>query len=318
MDFKNVGWQDIVLKVPSDWEMVFATKEPKKKGKKLTGYFGFRTSASKMMELRWIEFDAGKKPELNIVVNDYFKSMKKKHKKIKKRTEQEIKIREHDAKTLYWTTEDKKIHGYIVVWACEVLSRIIILQSQFSSDKAKDIKSSIMQILETINCHPNDFESIWVAPNLAINTPRFLKLVEQLFLVGLSFFRIRHHLFEIFCYRLGLANQKIDSFDDLPEWFTEYYQKKIPGIPSGFKPKVNEFNKLSAKKEQKALWKFSRQNQKSKMKLIGKSEFQAFFWQNVEKNDIYCLIFKYKQRSKDIEERKSIIDKIVKFAITNN
>ncbi|MHA2096767.1 MAG: hypothetical protein ACW98F_19300, partial [Candidatus Hodarchaeales archaeon] len=67
MDFKTIGWQDIVLNVPNEWEIVFATKTPKKKGKEITGYFGFRTTEKKILEFRWVEVKKGKTPDLEVV-----------------------------------------------------------------------------------------------------------------------------------------------------------------------------------------------------------------------------------------------------------
>lgn len=316
MDFKLVGWQDIVLKIPQDWEMVFATKPLKKKGKKETSYFGFRTSKKKMMELRWIEVGRREIPDLDTIINDYFKTMRKQDKKIKKRTEKKLSVNGHFAKTLYWITEKATLHGYIVAWYCEELNRIIILQSQFSRDESNKVKDIINRILENTDCHPVDYKSWWVGPNLNILCPRSMKLEKQLFLVGLSFFQLRHPNFNLLCYRLGLANQKIDNFEEFPNWFINYYPKKLPNIPSEFKPETKEFNKMSFGKEKKEVWKYEKIRAQKRIKIIRSSNFQAFFWENKDKNDIYVLIFKYK--AKTVETIDSITENIVKLAISNN
>ena len=318
MDFKTIGWQDIVLNVPDEWEMVFATKTPKKKGKEMTGYFGFRTTEKKILEFRWVEVEKGKTPDLDIVIDDYFKTILKERKKIKKRTESGIKVNDHSAKTLYWITEDMTLHGYIVVWNCDVLKRLIIMQSQFSSDQANKIKADIMQILETINCHPLDYESKWIAPNLTVMTPRSMNLVKQSFLVGLTFFQLRYKSLDMYCYRLGLANQKINSIDELPVWFMNYYPKKLPGIPSGFRPSESEFSKKKIGQTEGVLWQYNKNIQKRKLPLRSGSEFQGYFWQSEEKNDIYCLIFKYKTQTSTDKRIRRIVENVVKFAITKN
>ncbi len=318
MDFKTIGWQDIVLNVPDEWEIVFATKTPKKKGKEITGYFGFRTTKKKILEFRWVEVEKGKIPDLDVVISDYFETIMKKQKKIKKRTEKVIEISDHKGKTLYWATEDMTLHGYIVVWNCDILKRLIIMQSQFSNDEAKKIKADIMQVLETANCHPIDYESKWVGPNLTITTPRSMKLIKQAFLVGLSFFQLRYKSLDIYCYRLGLANQKISSIDELPAWFIDYYPKTLPGIPSGFKPSEDEFSKKITSKPERNFWHFRRNTQGRNLPLRPKSDIQGFFWQNKEKNDIYCLIFKFKSQTESQKRNEQIIENIVKLAITNN
>ena len=318
MGFKTIGWQDIVLNVPDEWELVFATKTPKKKGKEITGYFGFRTTEKKILEFRWVEVEQGKIPDLTVVIEDYFKTLVKTQKKIKKRTENEIKIATHKGKTLYWATEDMKLHGYIVAWNCDVLKRLVIMQSQFSSDDAKKNKADIMQVLETANCHPIDYESRWIAPNLTVMTPRAMTLIKQAFLVGLSFFQLRYKALDIYCYRMGLANQKITTIDELPVWFVNYYPKMLPGIPSGFKPKESEFTRMTIGKTKGNLWHYNNKKQKRNLPLGSKSELQGYFWQNKEKNDIYCILFKFKRQTATDKSITQIIENIMKLAITNN
>ncbi len=318
MDFKTIGWQDIVLKVPDEWEIVFATKPPKKKGKEKTGYFGFRTTKKKLLEFRWVEVEKGKAPDLDVVIGDYFNTIQKEQKRIKKRTDSGIEVSTHKGKTLYWTSEDMSLHGYIVAWYCNVLHRLIIMQSQFSSDEAHKIKTDIMQVLETVKCHPVDYESKWVAPNLTIFTPRSMYLIKQAFLVGLSFFQLRYEILDIYCYRIGLANQKINSIDELPAWFLNYYPKTLPGIPSGFKPIEEDFSKKTLSKKKDIVWNYNNKEQKSTFPLKSKSVFQGYFWQNEEKNDIYCLIFKYKRQSSTNKNIVQIIEKMFSLAVRNN
>ena len=114
-----------------------------KKGKEKTDYFGFRTSTQKVLELRWIEVEKKKAADLDVVITDYFETISKELKNIKKRTKSEIKVNDHTARTLYWITEERDIHGYIVVWICPETGRLVILQSQFSSNEANRIKTNI-------------------------------------------------------------------------------------------------------------------------------------------------------------------------------
>ncbi|MFX0209784.1 MAG: hypothetical protein ACFFDT_27630, partial [Candidatus Hodarchaeota archaeon] len=90
MKYQTLGWQHILVKVPNNWYMIFEKKERKKSQEK-TGYFGFRDSKEKKLELSWAKIDK-KVPKINSVIDDYFKSLKKSYKKIKIKTEGSKKI----------------------------------------------------------------------------------------------------------------------------------------------------------------------------------------------------------------------------------
>ena len=240
MKYKTLGWQHILIRVPDDWHMIFGKKHGRK-SKKGTGYFGFRDSKAKKLELSWAKISK-KPPKIKKVIDDYLKSLKKSNKKIKIKTEKTKKINEHEATSVYWELE-KEIQGYLIVWICNKTERLILCTSQFPTSEKSTEKPLIMEIMSHINCHPESVFTIWSAPNLQIHAP-FLKvnLIRKDFLIGLTFVHLGNGTLDLLAYRIGLANQKIESSDEMPDWYKEYYKENLPGIPSRYIP--GEFTKL--------------------------------------------------------------------------
>ena len=306
------GWQDIIIKVPNDWEMIFEKKKPKKK-KKESGYFGFRDLNSKKLEIRWAKF---KKPILNDkVIEDYKKSLKKAHKTINIKSEGSSEVNKHNSSYLYWEIKEQKIQGYLMAWSCPETSRLIICQSQFSIKESSKEKPRVTEIISKINCHSKKQLVIWTAPNLQVYCPPQMKLIKREILIGLSFLYLRDkkNNYDLLAYRIGLANRKVKKFDEIPEWFKNYYKKNISGISTNYNP--DEFEKLIFE-EKKDIWK----NVQSFTKKInlgsGNQYYNTHLWLNSEKNDIYCIIYvKKKPPSEEIQE---LFDKTIKLIIKSN
>ena len=310
MKFQTVGWEYILINVPSDWNMVFE-KEKSKSNKEKTGYFGFRDLNGKRLEFSYANLRK-KPPKLHNVLDDYFKSLKKNYRKIKIRKEAATKVNNHNALYIFWELEKEQMQGYITAWICVETNRLMICTNQFSTKNKTAEKAIITEIMSHINCHPDGAYSCWSSPNLQIYTP-FLKmdLVRRQFFIGLTFLEFKGEKMHILAYRLGLANQKIKSEEELPEWFISYYKKQLPRIPKTFKPEI--FSKLLFKNKIQ-VWK----NVENRLSRIPSKNynFETYLWTNSEKNDIYCLIFELnKNHSKKTEKS---IEEIVKLAIGAN
>lgn len=308
MKFQTVGWEHIEMNVPEDWKMIFEKEKYKSKAGK-TGYFGFSDTIQRRLELSYAKIEK-KAPEITDVLKDYYKSLKKTYKKIEIRKEANSKINDHLAKYIFWKKEN--IEGYIYSWICSKTKRLLICTSQYSKDEKSSLKQVIMDVISQINCHPNKEFSIWTAPNLQIHTPYLkMQLNSRDLLIGLTFLEFENKNITLFSYRIGLADQKIKSEEEIVDWFKTNYRKYLPRIPSKYNPEV--FTKLVFKKKVN-IWK----NVESKKSIFHLKNvyFETYLWLNIEKNDIYCLIFSLKkQPSAKIRE---LIDNMTKLAIANN
>jgi hypothetical protein len=309
METQILGWQDIKLKVPINWHMVFEKKQDKKQ-KKETGYFGFRDEKEKKLEISWVKFDK-KAPEIGKTIKEYYKSLKKAHKKIKIRTEGEREVKKHSAKYIYWELDKEKIQGYVVTWNCSQTQRLIICTSQFLTKDSSVEKQLIMGIITQIDCHPESEFSLWSAPNLQIYSPYLgMTLKKREFLIGLTFLHLSNNDLDFLAYRIGLANQKISDVNEIPDWFKTYYKKHLPRIPSNYSPE--EFTKLIYKKKT-VTWKAEQVIEK---KLTGKKSLETYLWSNTDKNDIYCLV--YSSKGELSKKNRDSLDKMTKLAIEAN
>ncbi len=312
MKYQAYGWDDIHVPVPMDWNMVFEDKK-KKKDKKESGYFAFRDSKTKRLEISWAEVRKDN-ADISKVTKDYHSTLKKSHKKIKIKSEGKRKMNDHTAEYLYWELEKEKTQGYVMVWLCPKSKRLFICSSQFGTREKSEFKPLIMDIMGRINCHVESVFSMWSAPNLKVYSPYLsMKLVDKQFLIGLTFLELKNDKFHLFSYRIGLADQKIKSEDSLPEWFKEYYKKNLPSIPSKFTPEV--FKKFTFNKKV-TIWK----NESIQEKRIALKKrihyFETYLWYNPDKNDIYCHI--YYLRNTPSVKQKDLIDKTIKLAIGAN
>jgi hypothetical protein len=309
METQTLGWQHILTKVPIDWYMFFEKKHDQSQKKK-TGYFGFRDDKEKKLEVSWIKFDK-KAPDVNRAIKEYFKSLKKSHKKIKMRTEGEREVNEHNARYIYWELEKEKIQGYVVIWNCSQTERLIICTSQFATKDTSTKKPLIMEIISQINCHPESKFSIWSAPNLQIFSPYLnMTLKKREFLIGLTFLHLKSDDLDFLAYRIGLADQKVKDVSEIPEWHKKYYKKHLPRIPSNYNPE--EFTKLIYKKKTVA-WKAEQIIEK---KLLGNQFLETYLWLNPDKNDIYCIIYSVKKQFS--AKTRDLIEKMTKLAIEAN
>ncbi len=310
MKYQTLGWQHILIKVPSDWHLVFEKEKPKKTEKK-TGYFGFHDSKAKRLELSWAEI-LKKAPEIKSVLEDYRKSLKKSYKKLKIRTEGTREVNGHKARYLYWELENEKIQGYTIVWICTQSYRLVICTSQFSIEKKSTEKPLIMEIISQIDCHPDEAFLIWSAPNLEIQSPSSkTELIKKDFLIGLTFIHLRGEDLDLRAYRIGLADQKVENPDEIPKWYKEYFKENLPGIPSKYTP--SEFEKLIYQ-QKRITWKSIQRIEKKFPKSL--TYFETFLWSNLNKNDIYCIIFAMKKPL--TTKTRKLIETIIKLAIRAN
>ncbi|MHA2363081.1 MAG: hypothetical protein ACXAC7_03925 [Candidatus Hodarchaeales archaeon] len=313
MDYKTLGWQDILVKVPSDWEMFFEKKKPKKQ-KKEVGYFGFRDLKSKRLEIRWVRYELKHKPKIKDAFEDYKKILKKSQKDINKRAEGTNEIKSHESRYLYWelrSENDEGIQGYLVNWICDESLRLFICQSQFPIKESSIEKPLMMEIISQVNCHPKGDFTKWSLPNLQVSTPLGMKLIKRNILIALSFIQLRNKDLDLLAYRIGLAEQKVKNDDELPDWFKSYFKDKLPDIPSNYKP--DTFEKFLFEKKQ-TIWKGVQKKEK-KISLSNRY-YETYIWSNLEKNDIYCTIIKMKKLPSSKIEK--LIEKMIKMIILNN
>jgi hypothetical protein len=292
--------------------MVFEDKK-KRKDKSESGYFAFRDSKVKRLEISWVNARKDK-VDISKVVKNYYESLKKSHKKIKIKNEGRKKNNDHTAEFLYWELEKKKTQGYVMVWLCSDSNRLIICSSQFGTKEKTELKPLIMDLIGKINCHTESIFSMWSAPNLKVYSPYLgMNLVEKQFLIGLTFLKLRNEEINLFSYRIGLADQKLESEDSLPEWFKGYYKNHLPSIPSKYTP--DEFKRMTFKKRT-TIWKNEFLLEKRITIKKMNDYFETYLWYNPDKNDIYCIIFSLKNTPSP--KQKDLVDKMIKLAIGAN
>lgn len=312
---KLLGWQDIIIEVPTNWQITHTKLKVKKKLKNKTGVIVFWESSRKLLELRWLTFDHKKKPNKETIIDDYIKSIKKENKSLEEKNKGKGRIFDHDYIRAIWEIKKNKISGFITVWVCEKSYKIIICQSQFL-ENANSEMVEVKKVINSIKCHKTTNYSIWSGPNLQLSTPRNMLLIENKFLIGHSFIHLVSKLddfpFNIIAFRIGLANQKVSDSNTLPEWYKEYIIKtKFDQIISKYS--INTFEKFLFEKV-KPIWKDIFITNKSK--IFSQYYFETYLWMNEEKNDIYIVIYYGKEKNKS--EIEIQIKKLIKKTIHEN
>lgn len=228
------------MEIPSDWELGGLS------GDYDSGYIRMDDENMPRMELKWSR-SKEKKPDLQKILDEYFKSMKKRlgasasGLKVKRNIElvknNEGFFENRDVVFYNWKTN---VRANGAVWFCKECKRIIVIQIM---GNIKDtILPMTLQILESTSDHPTGHTSFWSAYKLSAEVPRRYHLEKQKLMSGylLLSFVDGSRLLNI--ERYGLADVTLRD-TDLETWFRRYYAKLLRKYGFSFRePKTDDLS----------------------------------------------------------------------------
>ena len=221
MDFVKSGWQGITMELPADWEFGGLS------GDYDNGYIRMDDENMPRMELKWSR-SKEKKPDLNKILDAYFKSMKKRLGASTSglRIRRDVNLVKNED---FFENRDVVFYNWKAgvrangaVWHCKECKRIVVIQ--IMGYLKESILPLTLRVLESVHDHPTGHTNLWSAYQLAAEVPRRYRLEKQKLMSGylLLSFVDGSRLLNI--ERHGLADVTLRN-TDLQPWFRGYYAK---------------------------------------------------------------------------------------------
>lgn len=223
MEFVKFGWQGITMEVPPNWELSALS------GDYDNGYIRMDDESSSRMELKWSKTKE-KKPDLQKILDEYFKGMKKRlgasadGLKIKRNIElvkNEDFFRNRDVVFYSWKT-DVRANG--AIWFCRECKRVVVIQ--LMGYLKENILSDTLRIFESVHDHPEGQVNLWSAYNLSVEIPRRYQLDKRKLMSGYISFSFIDGSRILNVERYGLADVILKDAD-IGSWFRSYHAKDL-------------------------------------------------------------------------------------------
>ena len=225
MKWTTLGWGGITLELPEDWELSGLSGDDK------SGYLRLEDAEMPRLELKWSE-SKQKKPDLQRVLDDYFKLVRKNYKR--KNTNLHIQrnvnlikdeefFKDREVVFFNWKGE---FRASGVIFHCQACKRITIVQVM--GHLKENIKETTSRILSSVQDHPVGHATLWSAYQLNAEVPRRYRLDKHKLLSGYLLFSFVDGSRKVSIERYGVADVTLKE-QDLEEWFRGRYAKAIRG-----------------------------------------------------------------------------------------
>ncbi len=290
MEFVKFGWQGITMELPSNWEFGALS------GDYDNGYIRMDDEDVPRMELKWTK-SKEKKPDLQKILDEYFKGMKKRlganadSLKIKRNIDlvkSESFFENRDVVFYNWKTN---VRANGAVWYCRECKRIVVIQ--IMGYIKETLLSDTLRILESVRDHPDGHNIFWSAYQLSMEVPRRYQLEKRKLMSGYLLFSFIDGSRVLNVERYGLADVILKDAD-LISWFRAYYSKTLNKY--GF-----SFEKVDSEDDQIQIIKMNGQEKRfiDKIpfspifmidKILRRKQISACFWHSKESNKIFVVM----------------------------
>jgi len=217
------------MELPADWEFGGLS------GDYDNGYIRMDDENMPRMELKWSR-SKEKKPDLQKILDEYFKSMKKrlgasasglKIKRDVNLVKNEDFFENRDVVFYNWKSN---VRANGAIWHCKECKRIIVVQVM--GYLKESILPLTLKILESVRDHPTGHTNIWSAYQLAAEVPRRYHLEKQKLMSGYLLLSFADGSRVLNIERYGLADVTLRD-TDLESWFRGYYAKVLRKLSHG-------------------------------------------------------------------------------------
>ena len=225
MKWTTLGWGGITLELPEDWELSGLSGDEK------SGYLRLEDADMPRLELKWSE-SKQKKPDLQKVLDDYFKLVRKNYKR--KNTNLHVQrnvnlIRDaeffENREVVFFNWKgDFRASG--VIFHCQTCKQITIVQVM--GHLKENIKETTSRILSSVRDHSVGQATLWSAYQLNAEVPRRYRLDKHKLLSGYLLFSFVDGSRKVSIERYGVADVTLKE-QNLEEWFRGRYAKAIRG-----------------------------------------------------------------------------------------
>lgn len=219
--WKRFGWQGVSCEIPSEWELSGLSGDHKE------GYLRLDDPLMPRMELKWNK-SKKKEPDLQSILDGYFKSVKKTYEKDKElNINRDINLIKKDEffkdRTVSFFHWKGDIRAFGAIWHCHECGRIIVIQ--IISQLREKVRDMVIRVINSVKDHPSGHISYWSVYNLGVDVPRRYNLDKQKLMSGYLLLSFVDGSRELAVERYGMADISLKN-TKLQDWFRDSYDKK--------------------------------------------------------------------------------------------
>ena len=276
------------MELPANWELGGLS------GDYNNGYIRMDDEDMPRMELKWSK-SKEKKPDLQKILDAYFKSMKKRlgaaasGLKIKRGISliKDESFSENRDVVFYNWKSNVRANG--AVWHCKECKRIVVVQVM--GHLKETILPLTLRILESVSDHPAGHTNLWSAYQLSAEVPRRYHLEKQKFMSGYLMFSFADGSRVLTIERFGLADVTLRD-TDLESWFRGYYAKNLRKYGFSFEKLSDnhDFRMEMLGQEKRIIDKIPLSPIFAIDKLLRRKQIAASFWHCKESNRIFVVM----------------------------
>ena len=227
MDFKEIGWNGFLMKVPEEMHLT------RQGGNANQGAFALE-SERHLIEFNWSPIPKKPKPLMSIVetvVDQAKKDAKKRKHKFSMKGKRDATVCGHKAIYLHLET---MVDEHYYVWYCEETNRAIIIRfvCETFDEKSRD---TIKKFLDSLKCHMKG-KNVWSLMKIRFESPRSFLLRKADIGVGRAHIELEEIKLSAFTERartiyvdyFSMANVMFkDTYEDPEKWFEKDFLKNL-------------------------------------------------------------------------------------------
>ena len=286
------------MDLPASWEIGGLS------GDYDNGYILMEDEDMPRMELKWSKTKE-KNPDLHKILDAYFKSMKKRlgarasGLNIKRninlvKNEDFFEGREV---TFYNWKSDVRANG--AVWYCRECKRIVVIQIMGHLKEA--LLPLTLQILESVQDHPEGHTNLWSAYQLSVEVPRRYHLEKRKLMSGYLMLSFVDGSRVLNVERYGMADVTLRD-TDLQTWFRGYYAKILRKYGFSFEEVSND-DDLRMQMEGRTK-RFIDNLPLSPVfvidKILRRKQIASYFWHCKKSNRIFVVMAMAKRETREL------------------
>ena len=298
MDFVKSGWQGITMELPADWEFGGLS------GDYDNGYIRMDDENMPRMELKWSR-SKEKKPDLNKILDAYFKSMKKRLGASTSglRIRRDVNLVKNED---FFENRDVVFYNWKAgvrangaVWHCKECKRIVVVQ--IMGYLKESILPLTLRILESVHDHPTGHTNLWSAYQLAVEVPRRYRLEKQRLMSGYLLLSFVDGSRVLNIERHGLADVTLRN-TDLQSWFRGHYAKILRRYGFSFEEvDDNHDHRVEMLGQEKRLMDHIPLSPIFAIdKILRRKQIAASFWHCIKSNRIFVVMAMSKRGASEL------------------
>ncbi|MBM3241112.1 hypothetical protein FJZ31_32925 [Candidatus Poribacteria bacterium] len=238
MNWTKFGWQGLTVEIPDNWEIGGLSGDYK------SGYLRLDDGEIPRLELKWSKA-RGKNPDLQKVLDEYFKLVRKDFRKkdsslnIKRNINlvKDESFSENRNVTFFSWKSDVRANG--AIWHCHECKRIVVVQ--VIGHLKENMRDITLRIFNSISDHPPGYTNLWSAYQLNVEIPRRYRLDKQKLMSGYLLLSFVDGSRTIAVERYGPADVLLKE-RDLETWFRRTYAKAIAGYGFSVEKRDTEYD----------------------------------------------------------------------------